>query len=93
LGFPNSKNTSYRNHFCVGRGCDGYKDWWEMVQQGYAVMRSGPNWGGDDMFHLTTKGALLAREPKEHLSREDSAVMRELEKLPAETPSPSRGEK
>jgi hypothetical protein len=79
LGFPNKKNRSYRNHFCAGPGHADYVDWVGMVAQGYAVMRSGPNWGGDDMFYLTLKGALAARDPKEHLSPEDTALMREME--------------
>lgn len=79
LGFPNRKNKSYRNHFCTGAGSDHYADWEAMVAQGDAVKRTGPHWGGDDMFHLTLKGAMAARESKEHLSREDSAAMRERE--------------
>jgi hypothetical protein len=79
LGFPNRKNTSYRNHFCAGAGHPDYAEWKGMVAQGFAVKRTGPHWGGDDMFNLTLKGALLARDAKEHLSREDTAAMRELE--------------
>ena len=79
LGFPNKKHTSYRNHFCTGAGSDDYPHWEEMVAQGDAVKRSGPHWGGDDMFYLTLKGALAARNPKEHLSREDAQNMREME--------------
>lgn len=76
LGFPNKANTSYRNHFCTGAGSVDFPHWEEMVAQGDAVKRTGPHWGGDDMFYLTLQGALAAREPKEHLSREDSADMR-----------------
>ena len=79
LGLPNRKNTSYRNHFCIGAGGDSYTEWEAMVAQGDAVKRTGPHWGGDDMFYLTLKGALAAREPREHISREDAANMRELE--------------
>ena len=50
-----------------------------MVAQGDAVRRDGPLWGGDSMFFLTLKGALAVREPKEHISREDAAQMREME--------------
>jgi hypothetical protein len=82
LGFPNNRNTSYRNHFCAGPGHDDYDEWLQMVAEGLAIKQTGPYWGGDDMFHLTLKAALLAREPKEHLSREDTASMREME-LPA----------
>lgn len=79
LGLPNKKNTSYRNSYCIGKGGDGYEDWLQMVDQGEAVRRTGPHWGGDDMFYLTQNGALAARETKEHISREDAAQMRELE--------------
>lgn len=71
LGFPNKKNTSYRNHFCSGPGHKDFEEWLKMVEQGDAVKRDGPLWGGGSMFHLTFKAALEAREPKEHLSRED----------------------
>lgn len=81
LGFPNKKNTSYRNHFCIGKGGDGYSEWEAMVSSGEAVKRTGPHWGGDDMFHLTLKGGLAARETKEHLSREETTQMRELEEV------------
>jgi len=78
LGLPNKKNTSYRNHFCAGVDHFDYADWEVMVSQGYAIKRTVPYCGGDDMFHLTLSGALLARNPKEHLSREDTAQMRKL---------------
>lgn len=51
----------------------------DLVSKGYAIRRVGTNWGGDDMFHLTLKGALAVRGPKEHISREDAAAMREME--------------
>jgi hypothetical protein len=79
LGLPNKKNTSYRNRYCIGVGCDGYEEWEAMVAQGDAIKRTGPLWGGDDMFHLTLKGALAVREPKEHISRDDAEEMREFE--------------
>ena len=79
LGFPNKKNTSYRNRFCTGPGCEDFAEWEAMVAQGDAVRRDGPLWGGDSMFFLTLKGALAVREPKEHISREDAAQMREME--------------
>jgi hypothetical protein len=78
LGFPNKKNESYRNHFCIGKGGDGYEDWMDLVSQGLAVRSTGPHWGGDDMFHLTLSGALQVRTPKEHLSREDAERMRRM---------------
>lgn len=49
LGFPNKKNTSYRNHYCCGAGTANYAEWEGMVAQGFAIKRTGPNWGGDDM--------------------------------------------
>jgi hypothetical protein len=76
LGFPNKKNTSYRNHFCIGVGGDGYSDWEDLVSKGLAIKRSSDQCGGDDFFHLTLKGALMVREAKEHLSREDTIAMR-----------------
>lgn len=76
LGFPNKTNQSYRNHFCTGQGSTDFPLWEEMVAAGEAIKQSGPHWGGDDMFHLTLKGALQARDAKEHLSREDAAQMR-----------------
>jgi hypothetical protein len=79
LGLPNKKNTSYRNRYCIGVGGDGYEEWEAIVSQGDAIKRTGPLWGGDDMLHLTLKGALSVREPKEHISREDAEEMRELE--------------
>lgn len=78
LGLPNKKNVSYRNHFCIGAGGDGYADWEDLVSKGLAVKRTSDHWGGDDMFHLTLEGALMVREPKEHLSQEDTRIMREL---------------
>lgn len=83
LGFPNKQNTSYRNHFCIGKGGDGYEDWEDLVAKGLAVKRTSALWGGNDMFYLTLKGALMARESKEHLSREDTAIMRTREKGPS----------
>lgn len=81
LGFPNKKNTSYRNRFCCGPGHGAWNDWNDMVENGYAVRRDGPMWGGDSMFFLTLKGALLARLPKEHLSQEETREMREMREL------------
>lgn len=76
LGLPNRKNTSNRNHYCIGPGGDGYEDWLAMVQSGDALRLVGPHWGGDDMFFLTLQGALAVREVKEHISREDAREMR-----------------
>jgi hypothetical protein len=83
LGLPNKKNTTYRNHFCIGPGGDGYEDWEDLVSKGLALKCAGAHcnrpWGENDMFYLTLKGALMVREPKEHISREDAADMRRRE--------------
>lgn len=78
LGLPNRKNLSYRNHYCIGSTAEGYDEWRDLVVKGLAVERTGPMWGGDSMFYLTLEGALLARDPKDHLFPEDVAVMRKL---------------
>lgn len=78
LGFPNKKNTSNRNHYCIGKGGDGYEEWLDLVDKGLARRRVGTHWGGDGMFYLTLDGALMAREPKEHLSREEAAALRNM---------------
>lgn len=75
LGLPNQQNTSYRNRFCAGLGHGDYADWLNMVEAGYAVRQTGTIWGDDEMFYLTLKGALLARDKKEHLSAEDTKEM------------------
>ncbi len=76
LGLPNKKKTSYRNHFCTGPGTTDFPHWEAMVEQGDAIRRTGPHWGRDNMYYLTLRAALEAREPNEHLSREDAAEMR-----------------
>ncbi len=81
LGLPNKNNTTYRNHYCTGSGDDGHAEWEDLVSCGLAIKRTSDLWGGDDMFHLTLAGALLARDPKEHLSREDSDQMRKIAEL------------
>lgn len=76
LGLPNKENMTYRNHFCVGKGSDGYEDWQDLVKQGLAVFASGHgNWSGD-FFYLTLEGAKAVLSPKEHISREDAEKMR-----------------
>lgn len=77
LGLPNPKNTSYRNHFCTERND---ADWAAMVVDGDAVMRESLLLDDDHVFfHLTLKGALAVRGPKEHISREDAEAMRCIE--------------
>lgn len=80
LGFPNKKNTSNRNHYCIDPGGDGHDEWLDLVSHRLAVKRNTRAiYDGDDTFHLTLKGALMVRESKEHLSREDAERMRKLE--------------
>ena len=81
LGLPNKQHTSYRNRFCTGPDADNYADWKAMVASGEAIERTSALWGGDSIFALTLKGALAAREPKEHLSREDVMEMRTFEEV------------
>jgi hypothetical protein len=77
LGLPNKKNETYRNHFCIGKGGDGYTDWEDLVSNGLAVKRSGGKiYDGDDFFYLTLEGARAVLLPKEHISREDAEKMR-----------------
>lgn len=72
LGLPNSRRTSYRNHFVTGAGCDDYAEWQAMVAAGFAKRRAGNQLsGGDDVFWLTEAGAKTALLPREHLDRED----------------------
>jgi len=71
LGLPNKKKESYRNHFCTGPGSTDFDDWEDLVAKGLATKRTNGPWGGDHMFYLNLKGALMACGPKERLSRED----------------------
>ncbi len=88
LGLPNRTNTTYRNHFCIGKGGDGYKEWEDLVSQGMAVKaEAGPEWVGD-FFYLTLKGAQAVLLGKEHLSREDAAKMRSFGQEPPAGGSP-----
>ena len=76
LGLPNKKSMTYRNHFCVGEGSDGYSEWDDLVAQGLAVKAAGgTEWCGD-FFYLTMEGAKQVLLPKEHISREDAMRMR-----------------
>lgn len=60
LGLPNKQRLSYRNSFCASKGHSDHSEWEAMVADGLAIKRISALWGGDDMFHLTLKGALLA---------------------------------
>lgn len=75
LGLPNKKMVSNRNYFCTGEGSTDYPHWEAMVENGDALRRTSSLWGGDNMYYLTRKAALEARESDEHLSREDVAQM------------------
>ena len=76
LGLPNQKNTTYRNHFCIAVGGDGYAGWENLVARGLAVKAvGGENWCGD-FFYLTLEGARAVLLPEEHISREDAEKMR-----------------
>ena len=66
LGLPNAKRTTYRNHFVTGEGSDDFADWMAMVVGGFAGRgRPSPLTGGEDIFWLTTMGAMAALEPGE----------------------------
>ena len=69
IGFDGRSKTTYRNHFVIGPGGDGYEDWMDLVQKGCAKHREGsPLSGGDDVFWVTKETALLVRNKDEHLS-------------------------
>lgn len=69
LGLDGRHDTSYRNHFVVGKGCPDYGAWMEMVAAGDATRTDGAklHYGGDDMFNLTRVGAEKALNAGEHL--------------------------
>ena len=72
LGLPNSRRTSYRNHFVTGEGCANHTTWSMMVSEGDALRRKGSVLtGGDDLFLLTRKGAEKALKKGEKLDPED----------------------
>lgn len=72
LGLPNSRRTSYRNHFVTGEGCADHDSWTAMVTEGDATRRKGSVLtGGDDLFRLTHQGAKAALKRGEKLDPED----------------------
>lgn len=72
LGLPNKRNCSYRNRFVTGAGGADFLIWEQMVTNGVARKRKGSALtGGDDLFFLTTVGAIEALKPGEKLDRED----------------------
>lgn len=64
LGLPNEGMRSFRNSFVAGPGHPDYDDWLAMTKDGNAVRCDGATleFGGDDLFHLTRKGAEAALE-------------------------------
>jgi hypothetical protein len=78
LGLPNKQNATYRNHFCIDKGGDGYEDWEDMVIKGLAVKATGgAAWVGD-FFYLTLDGARAVLSPDEHIDLEDAERMRRM---------------
>jgi hypothetical protein len=73
LGLPNAQRRSYRNRFVAGLDHPDYDDWYAMSREGYATRRDGAKlpFGGDDLFHLTRKGAEAALVGRETLDPED----------------------
>lgn len=73
LGLPNRNNRSYRNRFVTGPGGADYDHWMAMVDAGFAHRRDGKTlpFGGDDLFWLTTAGAVAAKRRNEGLDKED----------------------
>ena len=69
LGLNGRRDTSYRNHYVVGKGAPDHAAWMEMVAAGDATRTDGAklHYGGDDMFNLTRQGAEKALLPGEHL--------------------------
>ncbi len=69
LGLRSSNKTSYRNHFCASEGHADFAEWMRMVESGFATRRAGNEMsGGDDVFRLTSVGAIAALKPGERLS-------------------------
>ncbi len=71
IGFDGRAKSTYRNHYVIGPGCDGYEAWLDLWARGLA-QRRGPSElsGGDDTFFVSRALALFVREPDEHLSRD-----------------------
>lgn len=64
LGIGDDGNgRAYRNHFVTGEGSTDYPSCIALVEAGMMTRRRGdPLSGGDDIFLVTPKGALAARE-------------------------------
>ena len=73
LGLGNGQKKSYRNRFVAGPGHPDYNDWMIMMAASEAYRREAKTlpFGADDLFRLTTRGAMAVLEPGETLCRED----------------------
>ena len=84
---------TYRNHFCIDRAADGYNDWQDMVETGFAVKASGgQNWVG--IFRPDDRRRAGRSRPTEHISREEAQNMRllaEREREPSQPVENSEG--
>lgn len=73
VGFDGRSKVTYRNHYCIGRGCDGFGDWMDLVTRGLAYRRAGSEIsGGDDVFWASREAVLAVRKQDEHLARDFS---------------------
>ena len=96
LGLPNNQNTTYRNHFCIDKGGDGYEDWEDLVRQKLAVKAPGRDYWVGDFFYLTLAGARQVLGSIEHIGREDAEKMHAMQiridaEARRETPDPPEG--
>lgn len=73
LGLDGKRKRSHRNYFVTGPGSSDYEEWKYMVSIGDAVRFDGKNlqFGGDDLFKLTFKGANAVLREGETLDPED----------------------
>lgn len=72
LGLDGRRTQSYRNRIVAGPGHDDFAEWELMASRGLAGRRAGVQmFGGDDLFWVTHRGALLALNPGETLDPED----------------------
>ena len=67
-----------RNHFCIGKGKNGYEDWEDLVSKRLAVKAIGCAEWSDAFFCLSLEGARAVLLPKENFSRKDAEKMRSL---------------
>ncbi len=84
LGLPNKRRQSYRNHFVCGPGHSDHDNWAIMAANGFARRRAGNALScGEDVFWLTSAGAIAAIKKGERLDQED---------FPAPSPASARME-